>query len=131
VYREVEHTADYSVQLAAEDLEGLFVQSIQAVEALCGVEEEISALEQKTINLRAADLETLLVEWLEEYLYSLEVESQTWRSMEIRINKCELQAFVQISALKSIQKVIKAVTFHELAVIRKGSKWEATVVFDV
>ncbi|MBN1266857.1 MAG: archease [Anaerolineales bacterium] len=131
MYTEVEHTADYSVQLSAENLPGLFIQAVQAVQVLSGVEAGDTKPCQRKITLKASDLETLLVVWLEELLYSLEIDRLAWQPEDVTVDGCVLQADVQVFPVKRIQRFIKAVTFHRLEVSRKADRWEAAVVFDV
>jgi len=131
VYTEVEHTADYSVLLRAPDLPGLFRQAVHSVHQLCGLQVDEAESVQRTIVLQAADLEGLLVAWLEELLFDIETGRQAWAPLEIQIKGFDLDARVKSFPIKSVNREIKAVTYHQLEVRRTKDIWEAAVVFDV
>ena len=131
MYNELEHTADYSVRLFSSDLVGLFEQAVAAVEDLCVITTGEMDDEIREITIEASDLEILLIEWFEELLYSIEVDQVFWRPIKVGIEGNVLKAVVQVFPLESIERVIKAVTFHQLQVLHKADRWEAQVVFDV
>jgi SHS2 domain-containing protein len=61
---EIEHTADWAIQVRAQDLGALFEHSALGMFELIG---RVNAEKNETvrpITLQAADLETLLVSWL-------------------------------------------------------------------
>lgn len=131
VYTEVEHTADYSVRLESGTLSGLFIQAASAVQELCGIEVERIDKGPRSLSLQEPDLETLLVSWLEELLFALEVENEVWKPVMVDLKGSSLKAeFLSYEVIRQ-QREIKAVTYHQLKVLKRQTGWTAVLVFDV
>ena len=131
MYTEVEHTADYSVRLESGTLSGLFMQAASAVQELCGIEVERIDKGPRSLSLEESDLETLLVSWLEELLFALEVENEVWEPVMVDLKGLSLKAeFLSYEVIQQ-QREIKAVTYHQLKVLKAQTGWTAVLVFDV
>jgi SHS2 domain-containing protein len=86
----------------------------------------------RVIELRSDDYESLLVAWLQELLYYTESESNLFSEFRIQaLTPTFLRAEVTGSAIGRIDKVIKAVTYHNLSIRRTWEGFEVTIVFDV
>jgi SHS2 domain-containing protein len=86
----------------------------------------------RTIKLEAIDRESLLVAWLEELLFGMEIRSVTYRDIRMQITgDTALEATIEELPLLSIAKPIKAVTYNELAIRPIQGGLEVTIVFDV
>ena len=86
----------------------------------------------RDVSINGADRETLLVNWLNELLYLQETQHETYSRFEIlEISNTHLRARVYGRPDLSERKLIKAVTFHNLAVKHGEEGWEATIVVDV
>jgi len=131
-FEEIEHTADWAIRVNASDLDSLFERAAQGMFELIGC----ANLEAKTIirpiTLQAADLETLLVSWLEELLYLLDTENLMFTKASLQIpSEKQLLASISLLPTKEQWKEIKAVTFHNLKVNQVSNGFEVTIVFDV
>ncbi len=84
-----------------------------------------------SIALESEDRESLLVLWLEELLYRIETHQVTYSEFEIQVEENRLQAMVIEVPASSLDKHIKAVTYHNLQIQETPSGLEATIVFDV
>lgn len=131
-FEEVEHTADWALKVWGADLPNLFknaaVGMLQLMDALPAQQDPLI----RTIDIEAIDRESLLVAWLEELLYEMEIRSVTYQDIRIRIvGDTALQATIEELPLVSIAKPIKAVTFNELAIRQVQGGLEVTIVFDV
>jgi len=130
-FREVEHTADWELQVWAADIPGLFEQTARGMYVLAGVKLSVSPRIHRWIEVTAPDLESLLVRFLEELLYLVEVDNVAFDEYQISIDGEHLRAELWGSTLIKLDKEIKAVTFHNLVVNKTESGFSAAVVFDV
>lgn len=131
MYREIEHTADYAIHVTAGDLPALFVEAARGMNALTGAVALEPAVRQQ-FELDAPDLETLLVVWLEELAFLMESENQMLTTIEIEsFSPTHLVATGATHSIDQIEKLIKAITFHDLRIAAGPDGYETTIVFDV
>ncbi len=130
-YRELEHTADWALEVWAPSLEELLEQAARGMYALAGTRMAPSPRVRRTFTLEFQDPETLLVDFLNELLYYGEVEGVAFDTFDLRIQEGRLHAHLEGAPLAGLVKVIKAATFHDLNVEKTPQGWRATVVFDV
>jgi SHS2 domain-containing protein len=129
----VEHTADWALRVRGEDLGMLFEHAAMGM-AILLVEDPraLPADIERDIELEAYDAESLLVGWLEELAFWAESEGLVFHDFEIReIDNGCLTATVRGGKAPVLDKHIKAVTFHNLAITAIDSGLEVTIVFDV
>ena len=132
MFEELEHTADLAIRVSAINLHDLFTEASMAVMALSGIELQSGPIHENTIKLHAADPESLLVNWLEELIYEIEVNHRAYDDFHIVIDgDYSLQATVKLVPIASISRLIKAVTFHEMAIQQVADRLETVIVFDV
>lgn len=130
-FEELEHTADTALRIRGADLAGLFAAAAAGMYHLCGLEYG-APVRQRRLRLSTADPESLLVEWLEELLYQVEVHARVEQVGLIEIsadNRLEAQ-LAQAPLLRQARQ-IKAVTFHDLQIHTTANGLETTIVFDV
>lgn len=129
----IEHTADWAITVRAPDLKQLFIVAANGMNSLMLEEpESVSLSLKKRLNLSAIDAESLLVEWLSELAFWAETERLIFRSFEIhKIEAIYLEADVIGDVVPSIEKHIKAVTYHGLNIAATEAGLEATIIFDV
>ena len=131
-YLEIEHTADWQLEAWAPDLSGLLEQCARGMQALSGARLDPKAQSVwQTLELSAADPESLLVSFLSELLYISEQESLGFEAYELHLAGLELQARLQTRALVDLDKEIKAVTYHNLVIESSPQGFKTRVVFDV
>jgi SHS2 domain-containing protein len=130
-FREIEHTADWEMQVWAPDLPGLLEQAALGMYALAGAHVAGKPRIKRIVQLSAQDEESLLVSFLEELRYIGEMEGLAFDVFQIMVQGYRLDAELTGSALLSVDKEIKAVTFHNLTVRKTEHGIEASVVFDV
>jgi SHS2 domain-containing protein len=130
-YREVEHTADWELEVWATDLPGLLEQAARGMCALAGIRLQAWPRLSRQMSLQAGDPESLLVSFLSEILYHLEQEGIGFDHYQINLDGLNLQAELEGARLESIQKEIKAVTYHRLAVRQTETGLRVNIVFDV
>jgi SHS2 domain-containing protein len=130
-YREVEHTADWELEVWAIDLPGLLEQAARGMYALSGMRLHSQPRFIRTLSLKATDDETLLVNFLSELLYLTEQEGIGFDQFRITVDHFVLQAELGGAKLAALDKEIKAVTYHKLAVRQTDGKLWVNIVFDV
>jgi len=133
-FEELEHTADLEIQVWGEDLDSLFRQSAAGMIQLSGVEglvEGISSVQQN-ISLEAMDYEGLLILFLEELLYRLTEDYMVYEIQELSVSsEYTLKARLTGAQIKSYQRDIKAVTYHNLNIRTTADGYEVNIVFDI
>jgi SHS2 domain-containing protein len=129
----VEHTADWSLRVRGEDLRMLFEHAALGMAMLIVEDPRTLPLDiERDIELEAYDAESLLVDWLNELAYWAESEGLIIHEIEMKeIEKTRLAATVRGGNAPVLDKHIKAVTFHNLAITAVDSGLEVTIVFDV
>jgi SHS2 domain-containing protein len=130
-YREVEHTADWELEVWALDLKGLLEQSARGMYELAGMRLQPEPRLERSLALIADDPETLLVKFLSELLYFTEQEQIGFTEYMISLEGCSLHASLEAGPVASLDKEIKAVTYHRLAVRQVDGMLRVNIVFDV
>lgn len=130
-FEEVSHTADRSLQVWAPDTGTLFEQAAQGMYALMQPEYRPGSRIGIQLSLEAADLESLLVTFLNELLYYTERDGLAFDRFSVQIQDHRLTADLRGRPAASIRKEIKAVTFHNLHIKARSGSFYVTLVFDV
>jgi len=130
-YEEIPHTADWSLHVWAEDLAGLLVESARGMNWLTGAKLADKPRIKRTFEAEEPDGESLLVSFLSELVYYAEQENMGFDNFEIIIKNDRLKVEMQGAPLKSLSKVIKAVTWHKLEIEETARGLEVEIVFDV
>jgi SHS2 domain-containing protein len=116
-FREIEHTADWELKAWGPDLITLFEQAARGMYVLCGAHWLAGFTQRRTIEIKAADNENLLVRFLSELLYIYDQEAIGFNNFDIRISDELLRANLEGTKVSPFEKEIKAVTYHNLLVL--------------
>jgi SHS2 domain-containing protein len=130
-FEEIQHTADWSIRVWAEDMPTLFSEAALGLLAISGIILAESPVIRKEIRLHSPDPESQLVAFLSELNYFAEQENLAFDKIKVEIKGDQLVATLAGAPIKEIIKYIKAVTFHNLKVTESISGVEAEIVFDV
>jgi len=131
-YEEVEHTADAAIRAFGRDLPELFANAAYGMFDLLADMEELRPTIEREVSLEAPDLETLLVDWLDELLYLREAHGEVYKEFEIStLSPTELRAVAKGGKRFVPRMDIKAVTYHDLKIEKMEQGYVVTVVFDV
>jgi SHS2 domain-containing protein len=130
VYRWVEHTGELELEIEAASEREIFEDGFAAMrELLAG--EATEPLPPTRVTLEGSDHAALLAEWLTELAYLAERDRLVPRRLpRLELDECGLAAVVE-GARGDPPQLVKAATYHRLALGRSGSGWRATVVLDV
>ncbi len=132
----VEHTSDVGLDVVSDSREHLFSE---AAEAFSDLMIGLATIEERTrVSLQAEsiDLPGLLVAFLSEILYRLEVEGLVLRRFDIvSMSDTNLQATAWGETFDpgrhSVQEPVKAVTYHRLVVEPRDGGWHARFILDL
>ncbi len=130
-FKEVEHTADWALQVWAPDLPLLFSLAAQGMYSLMETELDTEERVERQIVLQGEDHESLLVVFLSELLYLGESQGLGFDYFDITIDHSQLKANVTGAAILYQGKEIKAVTYHNLKILQASENFKVTIVFDV
>jgi SHS2 domain-containing protein len=132
-FEEVEHTADRALRIFGINLQELLISAAEGMIRLMVADvSKIPAEVEKSIELEAIDAESLLVEWLSELAYWAETEMLVFKKFSIQnVTATHLQASILGGKVSEFEKHIKAVTYHNLKIIKTSQGLEVTIVFDV
>jgi len=130
-HEELEHTADIALRVWGEDFLSLLRQSAKGMYELMGVNLERKVSKESEFVVEKGSREIQLVDFLNEILYLAEDESAIFETFVF--NQNEDGIYVQASGFKanSIQRNIKAVTFHNLDVKETNRGLKTKITFDV
>lgn len=130
-YREIEHTADWELEVWAPDPLSLIEQAARGMYALAGVSLEDGPRRSRVVEIDSIDMESLIVSFLSEVLYLGETEGIGFDALKLEIKGTKLSADLSVAPIEEMKKEIKAVTYHNLNVQKTERGLEVRIVFDV
>jgi SHS2 domain-containing protein len=130
-FREIEHTADWELEVWAPDLSGLFEQAALGMYELSGTRIKDKPRLERTQAVHAMDSEGLLVSFLSELLYFGEKDGLGFDRFDLTIDQSALNAKCYGAPIARQNKEIKAVTYHNLAIRQTRQGLAVNIVFDV
>lgn len=130
-FKEIEHTADWELEVWAPDLAQLLAQAARGMYWLMGACLQDSPRVQREVEFNGVDAESLLVSFLQELLFLFESEGLGFDQFELSIQDGQGRARLAGAPLTGVKKEIKAVTYHNLSIRQGQQGLEARLVFDV
>lgn len=134
--RLVEHTADTGIEVEAGSPEELFSGAASGMFSLVVDPVTVSATVSRCVSLEAGDIEELMFKWLNELLFILDTERLLLSRFAVqKVDGLCVEATVEGEPIDLARHVplteIKAATYHQMLVERRGAFWFARVIFDV
>ena len=130
-FEEISHTADWSVHVWAGDLPSLFAESARAMNALAGTRITQGPRLQRSFEAEGPDAESLLVAFLSELVYYQEQENLAFDRFDLQVEDRALRVDMEGAPIETVDKAIKAVTYHNLKIVKTDRGLETAIVFDV
>ena len=132
-FEEIEHTADRALRIYGSNLEELLLNAARGMNYIMVPQHKTCPeLQEKFVKLETMDAESLLVDWLSELAYWAEIEMLVFHEFRIEsVSPTHLRARILGTPVTQLEKHIKAVTYHNLAIVQSETGLTATVVFDV
>ena len=132
----LEHPADIGLRVFGRTLMDLFVNAGHGLVAIALEPQDAGPAERIVLTARGSDREYLLVNWLSEILFFMDAEG--WVFREFRVQKLggntiegEGLGERRDPVLYPRTVAVKAVTYHQLSVLKTAEGWEAVVYFDI
>ncbi len=131
-----EHTADVGLEVWAEDMPGLFKEAARGFISLLADPTGVRKEREVEVTAGAEEADEMLVSWLEEILYIVDVEGLVLCDVRVdEMNEGEIKGTVRGEPLDrqrhELRNDIKAVTYHDLRIEETESGLRTRIVFDV
>ena len=135
-FRILEHTADVGFEAFGSTREEAFVNAARALTYLIVELETIDPGEEVTVQVQGTDPASLLVNWLSELLFLHDAEGWLFRDFEIQsLQDDALSALARGEKFQrskhQAKMLVKAVTYHQLALEETPRGWRAQVYVDI
>ncbi|MBU3912458.1 MAG: archease [Nanoarchaeota archaeon] len=133
-YKFLEHTADVKFRAFGKTLEEAFSNSALALVETMTRKIKIKPRIKKNISVSGSDLENLLYNFLEEFLFLFDSERFVFakiEKIEIKDNKLEAEILGDNADNYNISNDVKAVTYNSMFVKIETGKVTIQVVLDV
>ena len=138
VYEYFEHTADVGAVVRGVTLPRLFENASKALFDLVCDRRAVRPRRAVRIVVSGSSLEDLLVRWLSELLFRLETDGMLFTTFAVeRVDRALLRARGTARGetidrtRHALRREVKAVTYHQIRLVRGRSAWRVRIVFDV
>jgi SHS2 domain-containing protein len=129
-FEELPHTADVAIRVWAPDNESLFTQAALGLNTIAGVRTGSQRV-VRDLDLHQTDLASLLVAFLSELVFLQENEHLAFDKFDLEVTGQHISGTLMGANILSLERPIKAVTFHNLRILSTQGGFEVEVVFDV
>ena len=136
MYELFEHTADLGLRVRAADLDTLFAEAAACL--FSAVLEDIGTVRAEqsvSVEIAGTDREFLLFDWLRDLLLKFDEEHFVFGRFEVRVRDDGLTGTAWGERLDPARHLlaheVKAITYHELKVVREADGWLAEVIVDI
>ncbi len=136
MFETFEHTADLGLRVRAADRTQLFAEAARALfSVMVANPESIARTVQRTYRIPGQDDEYLLLDWLNELLYTFETERLLLGEFAIAWDQeglnstCWGEPFDRTR--HELLHEVKAITYHRLLVRQRHDGWLAEWVVDI
>ncbi len=134
-FKILDHTADVGIIAYGVDLKQAFANAARGMFSLITELKNVRGVLRREVSVSATDMESLLVEWLNELIYLFDTENFLGKRFEINeLDSTHLKAIVygeKVDRTRHHIKIgIKATTYHMLEIKHNGS-YQARVIFDI
>ncbi len=128
-YRWHEGPGEFALDLEGPSREEVFAEAVAALRNLVGGDDTGGPPVTRTITLTAATDAELLALWLEELVFLVATESFVPEAGEVTLTGSDLDGTVN-GHRGTPRRLVKAVTYHQLAFAPDAAVWQAHVVLD-
>ena len=135
-YRVFDHTADLGIDVFGETQADLFSHAALALFDLMVNAAGMQTTQCREMIIEGADRTDLFVNFLREILYLFNGEGLVLTACRmVQIDEGRLTAEIRCGRYDAwkhrVKTEIKAVTYHQAAVVKTAEGWQGRVVFDV
>ena len=136
-YEFFDHTADIGIKAYGRDLNEAFENAALAVFEVMTDTSKVEPKESREIEIDGMDLENLLYRWIESLLVYYDSELLLFGKFKVKIDLENLR----LNAIAWGEKfnpdkherrtVVKAMTYHEMSIVKTNNGYELTFVVDI
>lgn len=136
-YEFFDHTADIGIKAYGRDLNEAFENAALAVFEVMTDTSKVEPRESREIEIDGMDLENLLYRWIEGLLVYYDSELFLFGKFKVKIDLENLR----LNAIAWGEKfnpdkherrtVVKAMTYHEMSIVKTNNGYELTFVVDI
>jgi SHS2 domain-containing protein len=131
----LDHTADVGIIAYGAELKQAFANAGRALFSLITDLDDVREALHRDIEVKASDIESLLVAWLNELIYRFDTEGILFRRFEVsRLDNSHIKARGYGEKVDSsrhrLKLGVKAATYHMLK-IEKNDGYRVRVIFDI
>lgn len=136
-YRVIDHKADIKIKISGKTAEELFSEALNGFlhVVIKRKKGKIKNFERKEIYLEGIDMEDLLVRFLNELIYFVSTKKVPVKIEKINLKEKRIEVEILLAPLTAelfeIKTELKAATYHNLKIEKKGGNFHTEVVFDV
>lgn len=132
----LEHPADIGFRAYGKSLEELFANCAYALTSIVFDPSAVVPTERWVLQAEGGDMESLLVNWLDEVLYYIDTRRIAFRSFDVSFAaplqlRCNATGEPRDSIKHPVRLSVKAVTYHQLKISKVEETWFAEVYVDV
>jgi SHS2 domain-containing protein len=130
-FLEIPHRADVALKVWSSDLNGLFIQAARGMYSLMGFGERHGCNISRSVGLSESDSVTLLIRFLNELIYDVQLGSVVYEELKIQILQNRLDGELKGKKTTGFVREIKAATYHECKILQTTAGYETMIVFDI
>ena len=135
-YEFFDHTADIGIRAEGSTQSEMFVQMARALTELIAEDSPLQPNDERSIHLTAADVETLLLLWLQEILFWFSTERFVPVEYQLEeVTPTTLRGRVRGDTFDPSRhtqgREVKAITRHLLKVEQRNGTWYGQVIVDI
>ena len=127
----IDHTGDVGVTARAPTLEELFAESARAMFSILADAPAPAPEGTDSFPVSGNAPEEELRDFLSELLYRFSADRRMYVSFTAGRGKIDAAWETYDPARHPLRTELKAVTYHQLEVVREGDFWKGRVIFDV
>ena len=131
----IEHTADIGIIARGSGLPALFSNAASGMLSLLIETDKLRGDIMREVSLEAGDMETLLVQWLNELLFIMYTDRLALHRFDIVIDENQLAASCKGQEVELTSHIfkreIKAATYHDLRIVERDGEYSARIIFDI
>jgi SHS2 domain-containing protein len=135
-FRILEHPADIGFEASGSTREEVFANAARALFHLILDPDTIEPRTEVAVQVEGADPASLLINWLAELLYLNDAEGWLFSDFEVeRLDDRSLTARARGEKFDRtrhrVKLQVKAITYHQLQLVKTAEGWQARVFVDI
>lgn len=142
-FRLIDHTADAGIRVWGHEWKEVIEEAAKGMVSLIVDLTTVLAREERTVRVEGKSGEEILLSWLREILFLMEQGGMVFSKFKVEEDNFSYEKPDKYRFLGKLvgEKIdparhdicteIKAVTRHNFSLVKKGSLWEAEIIFDL